>query len=85
MKKGKNWNYAVCETPIKCGSGIIFGLNWGGDNINAQTQYPQADKERNWNFMNSSREYFKEHLSIKDISEVNYTNLCFSEAPISRN
>jgi len=27
----KNWNFAVCETPIQKGTGVFFGLNWGGD------------------------------------------------------
>ena len=77
----KNWNYAVCETPIQIGRGLIFGLNWGGDDKNTQTQYPVAEKERNWNFMNNSIRYFKEYLNIIDIGEVNYSNLCFFRSP----
>lgn len=25
------WNYALCATPIKKNSGIILGINWGGN------------------------------------------------------
>ena len=78
---GKNWNYAICETPIQKNKGIIFGLNWGGDNHQPQSDFPVAEKERNWNFMNNSLHYFDKYLKIKSISEVNYSNLCFFRSP----
>lgn len=30
----KNWNFAICETPIQKNVGVFYGLNWGGKNIN---------------------------------------------------
>ena len=58
----KNWNFAICETPIQKRTGIFFGLNWGGDNIDVQTIYPDLQKERNWNFVSHSRRYFRDYL-----------------------
>lgn len=81
VRHNKNWNYSICETPIQKGKGLIFGLNWGGDNINTQSQYPVADKERNWNFMSNGIFYFKKYLTVKSIDEINYSNLCFFRSP----
>lgn len=77
----KNWNYAVCETPIQQNKGLVFGLNWGGNDIGAQTKYPRFNKERNWNFMSSSAAYFRDYLNVNNIEEVNYSNLCFFRSP----
>jgi len=77
----KNWNYAICDTTIKKGKPIIFGLNWGGNDIDAQSEYPKDDKSRNWNFISHSNNFFQEYLKISDISEVNYSNLCFFRSP----
>ena len=76
----KNWNFAICETPIQKGKGIFFGLNWGGDDVDVQTEYPKEDKERNWNFVSHSRRYFREYLKT-EIEELNYSNLCFFRSP----
>lgn len=73
----KNWNFAVCDTPIKKGKGLVFGLNWGGDDKDAQTVYPPEKRERKWNFMGSSKKYFKSYLNIEAIDDINYSNLCF--------
>jgi len=81
IENSKNWNYSVCETPIIKNTGLIFGLNWGGDDIDAQSVYPEADKERKWNFMSNSSAYFKKYLGITDIKQVNYSNLCFFRSP----
>ena len=72
----KNWNFAICETPIQKSKGIFFGLNWGGDNIDVQTKYPDLQKERNWNFVSHSRRYFRDYLNT-EIEQLNYSNLCF--------
>lgn len=76
----KNWNYAVCDTPIQKQCGIIVGLNWGGDDINAQINYPSFDEDRNWNFVSNSRKYIAKYLKTK-IEQTNYTNLCFFRSP----
>ena len=76
----KNWNYAICDTPIQKGKGIFFGLNWGGKDINAQTVYPKGNKDRNWNFISQSRTYFRKHLN-SEIEGLNYSNLCFFRSP----
>jgi hypothetical protein len=76
----KNWNYAICDTPIQEGKGIFFGLNWGGKDIDVQTAYPEADKKRNWNFISKSRPYFRDYIQA-EIEGLNYSNLCFFRSP----
>jgi len=76
----KNWNYAVCDTPIQKNTGIFFGLNWGGKDIDKQSTYPERIKPRNWNFITHSRAYFREYLG-KEIEQLNYSNLCFFRSP----
>lgn len=84
-KRGLNWNYAICETPIQKHKELLFGLNWGGDDINAQSEYPRSDKaNRNWNFMSTSRKYFAKYLNIENDNELNYTNLCFFRTPSTK-
>lgn len=78
--RDKNWNYAICDTPIQKGKGIFFGLNWGGKDINAQTVYPKRDNKRNWNFITQSRAFFRNHLN-SEIEDLNYSNLCFFRSP----
>ncbi len=75
-----NWNYAICDTPIQKGRGLFFGLNWGGDDINQQTVYPDANKERNWKFVTNSRPFFRQYLN-REIESLNYSNLCFFRSP----
>lgn len=74
--KNENWNFAICDSPIQKGRGIVFGLNWGGKDINAQRNYPVANKKRDWNFISHNRKYFDIFLN-SDISQLNYSNLCF--------
>lgn len=76
----RNWNFAVCETPIKKKTGVFFGLNWGGDDTNTQSEYPKISKERNWNFISHSRQYFRNFLH-SEIEQLNYSNLCFFRSP----
>lgn len=78
----QNWNFAICETPIKKGEGLVFGLNWGGDNINQQTVYPPSRRKdgRKWKFVTHSRKYFKEYFQV-EIEDLNYSNLCFFRSP----
>lgn len=78
---GEKWNYAICDTPIKKNQGIVLGLNWGGNFHDPQSQYPIANKSRNWNFINNSKYYFEHYLGVQRISEVNYSNLCFYRSP----
>lgn len=82
-REKKNWNYAICETPIQKGKGLIFGLNWGGENdYPAQKNYPSINKgKRNWPFISTSRKYFKKHIGIESINQINYSNLCFFRSP----
>lgn len=78
----KNWNCAVCETPITKGNAVLFGLNWGGNDINQQTTYPtkQREKGRNWPFAKHADHYLKKYFECT-INEVNYSNLCFFRTP----
>ena len=76
----KNWNFAVCDTPIQKNTGVFFGLNWGGKDIDTQSKYPDANKARNWNFISHSRRYFREFLNA-EIEQLNYSNLCFFRSP----
>lgn len=84
----KSWYYAVCDSPIIKGSGVIFGLNWGASQNrvhNAQTEYPfNPEKARNWNFASTSKQYFQNHLGIDHIGHVNYSNLCFFRSKSAR-
>jgi hypothetical protein len=72
-------NFAICDTPIQKGKDIIAGINWGDISKGPQTRYPEADKDRNWRFLKSSETFFIKHLGIKlsELSQINYTNLCF--------
>ncbi|MEE9363691.1 MAG: hypothetical protein V3U92_13915 [Cellulophaga sp.] len=82
INNNKNWNYAVCETPIQKEKPIIFGLNWGGNDISAQTVHPEFEKEkRDWSFHNNIKHYLQDYLHISNIEELNYSNLCFFRTP----
>ncbi|MDG1573317.1 uracil-DNA glycosylase family protein [Robiginitalea sp. M366] len=84
-ERGFNWNYAICETPIQKYKALLFGLNWGGDDIDTQSEYPRSDKaNRNWNFMSTSRKYFTKYLNIENENELNYSNLCFFRTPTTK-
>ncbi|VAW11607.1 hypothetical protein MNBD_BACTEROID03-479 [hydrothermal vent metagenome] len=36
--KTKNWHFAICNSPIIKGKGLVFRLNWGGRDHNKQTK-----------------------------------------------
>ena len=78
----KNWNCAVCETPILKGIGIFLGLNWGGRDINQQTVYPtkKRDEGRDWPFAKHAQVYLNNHFG-ENIEDLNYSNLCFFRTP----
>ena len=76
----KNWNSALCETPITKNQGLFFGLNWGGDDIGQQTGYPAKYRKRTWQFVSHSRKYFRKYFN-KEIEELNYSNFCFFRTP----
>ena len=81
LKQRKNWNYTVCDTPIQRKKGILFGINWGGDNIQPQTQMPTGENIVNYTFIKQSRKYLEQlGLNFSDIN-FNYTNLCFFRTP----
>ncbi len=81
LNQGKNWNYAVCATPIQRERGIIFGINWGGDDYQPQTQMPTGENIVNYTFIKQSRKNLEQvGLNFKDIN-FNYTNLCFFRTP----
>jgi hypothetical protein len=80
---GKNWSYAVCDTPIVRGKGIIFGINWGGvGDYTPQTHMPDGSDIFAYHFIKGSREFLEKGLGL-DFSSLkfNYTNLCFFRSP----
>jgi len=83
LKRGQQWNYAVCATPIAQRKGIIFGINWGGsDGYKPQTKYPSGKDIVEYPFIYRIRKSLTSHLSL-DFEELNfnYTNLCFFRTP----
>jgi len=82
LKHGKLWNYAVCATPIANGKGIIFGINWGGnDGYKPQTIMPTGEDVAEYTFLNRNLKYLKNMgLNFSEIN-FNYTNLCFFRSP----
>lgn len=79
----KKWNYAICATPITKDSGVIFGINWGGeDGYEAQTTMPTGQGITKYHFIQQSRQFLEKHWGL-DITSVNfnYTNLCFFRSP----
>lgn len=86
LQLGRQWNYAICATPISQGNGIIFGINWGGvDNYPPQTVIPTGEDIADYHFIRQSRQYLEKHWQL-DISNINfnYTNLCFFRTPMER-
>ena len=78
---GEKWNYSVCATPIKRGKGIIFGINWGGNDHKPQPTMPTGKNIVNYTFIKQSRKYLEQlGLNFSDIN-FNYTNLCFFRTP----
>jgi len=85
LKLHKEWNYAVCATPIIKDKGVIFGINWGGENISAQTKMPDGTGISKYHFIKQSRQFLEKNWGL-DISSINfnYTNLCFFRTPKER-
>jgi len=80
---GKQWNYAVCATPISKSNGVIFGINWGGtENFSPQRVMPTGHDITDYYFIKRSREFLEKlwELDIENIN-FNYTNLCFFRTP----
>lgn len=80
-----NWNYAVCATPIQQGKGIIFGINWGGNDHGPQTIMPTGEGIVKYPFIIQSKRYLEYFwgLDFKTIN-FNYTNLCFFRSPTEK-
>lgn len=81
--QGKSWNYAVCATPITKEKGILFGINWGGeDGYSAQSVMPDELRIVKFPFIQRSKKYFRKYLNL-DVAppNFNYTNLCFFRTP----
>jgi hypothetical protein len=78
----KQWNYAVCATPIAKRKGVIFGINWGGTDNFPQTVMPTGGDISDYNFIKQSRQFLEKNWGL-DIEKINfnYTNLCFFRTP----
>jgi hypothetical protein len=82
-QEGKKWGYAVCDTPIVRGKGIIFGINWGGvGDYSPQTEMPDGFEISQYHFIRRSKGFLEKGWGL-DFSSVNfnYTNLCFFRSP----
>lgn len=82
-KQGREWNYAICDTPIQQGHGIIFGINWGGNgNYKAQTQIPDGKEICTYPFIARTRKYLEPDWGVDfNNFNFNYSNLCFFRSP----
>jgi hypothetical protein len=82
LNLNKEWNYSICATPIIKDKGVIFGINWGGENVRPQTNIPDGSDISKYHFIKQSRQFLEENWGL-DISSINfnYTNLCFFRTP----
>lgn len=82
LKLGKRWNYSICATPISKGKGVLFGINWGGDDNSPQTIMPSGQDVENYHFIKQIRKYLDPQWNL-DFTTINfnYTNLCFFRTP----
>jgi len=83
LRRGKQWNYSICATPISKGNGVVFGINWGGsDNFEPQTVMPVDEEISEYRFIKQSRQNLENHWGL-DIESINfnYSNLCFFRTP----
>ena len=55
-------------------------MNWGGDNIDQQSQYPVKHAERNWKFAKHAQRYMSKYFG-KNLEDINYSNLCCFRTP----
>lgn len=83
IKLGKEWNYSVCGTPIVKGSGIFFGINWGGeDGYKPQTQIPDGKGIIKYPFIRKCKPLLEKYIGLDFTSiNFNYTNFCFFRSP----
>ena len=80
-KEGKEWNYAVCATPIVKGKGVIFGINWGGDNKLAQTEMPIGNKISDYHFIRQNRALLEKYWELNNMTaDVRKLELLFLNA-----
>ncbi|RRO21418.1 hypothetical protein [Flavobacteriaceae bacterium 14752] len=80
---GENWNYAICDTPIKKNAPVLFGLNWGGKNHNTQDKMPKKNYLRKFKLAKHANKYLKKYFLV-EIDNINYTNLCFFRTPSTK-
>lgn len=82
---GKQWNYAVCATPIQKEKGILFGINWGGsENFQPQSVMPTGEGIINYHFIKQSRKSLESLGLDFSILDFNYSNLCSFRTPKER-
>ena len=77
----KNWKYAICDTPIKKGGDLLFGLNWGGKSHHAQ-EHMHSNYDRNFRLAKHADKYLNKYFKLK-LEDLNYSNLCFFRTPKS--
>jgi len=83
--KGINeWKYALCATPIQKNTGLILGINWGGNDKNYEISMsmPHGDDVKDYSFIKRSRFFLNDYLKINiDQPSFNYSNFCFFRSP----
>jgi hypothetical protein len=82
-ERGENWNYAICDTPIVKGKGIIFGINWGGNgNFVPHIEEPDGLNISDYIFIKRSKAFLEKGWDL-DFNNINfnYSNLCFFRSP----
>lgn len=77
----KKWNYSICGTPMRKGKGLIVGLNWGGKETDPQLAIPDGSDIENYNFIVRSKPFLEKYLQVKNVTEINYSNICFFRSP----
>lgn len=82
QEMSQKWNYAVCATPIQKSKGVIFGINWGGNNMDPQSKMPDGSGIKNYRFIKQSRALLEEYWGVNiEEPDFNYTNLCSFRSP----
>lgn len=79
--KKQKWNYSVCATPIRKRQILLFGLNWGGNNHEAQATYPIDESIYTYKFIKQSFSYLSKFLKIENLNLINYSNIVFFRTP----
>lgn len=76
--KSEKWFYALCDTSIKKGVGIVSGINWygkSGDEYFPQKNHPTYSGERDYPVLAPVKPILDKVFKLT-INDVNYTNLC---------